>query len=754
MASDGNTTGSQPKPCGWREGGLALLLIAGTVLLYQPVWLAGFIWDDDSHLTNNPCIIGPLGFKEIWSGEGLYYPLVLSSFWVQHALWGLAPLPYHLVTVGVHAICALLLWQVLRRLAVPAPWFGAALWAWHPVQAESVAWVTELKNTQSGLFYLLAILSFLRWRGLADPKTQAGTGPFRVWQSPPLAYGCTLVLAALAILSKTSTAMLPVVLGLCWWWRERRLRWRALAWLAPFACLSAAASGWTIWEQRFHSMALGPQWNQTWPERLIIAGKLVWFYLGKLLWPHPLLFIYPRWEIRAAQPLAYVPCVGVALFLLVLWRGRARWSRGPLFAFAYFLVSLFPVLGFFAVYFFRYSFAGDHFQYLASMGPLALAAAGLAHGLSALPAAHKPVRLGLRVGLPAVLLAALGFLTWRQAGMFRDDERLWRETLARNPQCAIARNNLGEILFKRGEFQQAKEQYEQGLAAAPDYPELHNNLGNVLCQEGDLDAAVAHYRQALAGPLNYADPHYNLANALQQQGKLEEALLEYHRALATSPRHPQAHYNLANALLRLHRPQEAIAHYQAALDARPAYADAHNNLANALAQTGNLAQAIPHYQKALALKAGDPGTHFNLANALLQLGRADEAFVEYEKGLALDPGNAWARKNLGSALLQSGRVDDAIVQFRRALETNPTDAGTHNNLGTSLLQKGNVDEAVNEFQKCVELEPGSARARFNLGLALSQAGRLHEAKAQFQAVVRLDPAFALPENAQRLLNTP
>jgi hypothetical protein len=362
----------------WLRGALLVGLV---VLAYLPALQAGFIWDDDKHLTENPCIVGPLGFAGIWTtAEATYYPLVLSTFWVEHALWGLAPMPYHLVNVLVHAACAIALWLVLARLLVPGAWLGAALWALHPVQVESVAWVTELKNTQSALFFLLAVLFFLKW--LESPEAaDGGTGrPF---------YAAALLCAAAAILSKSSTVMLPVVLALCVWWKGERWRWRMLTPLAPFFFIAVAASAWTIWEQQFHSGALGAEWALTLAQRVIIAGRDPWFYLGKLLWPHPLVFIYPRWTIDASSPSAYLPAIAGLTGMAVLWGRRDRWGRPAFFAFAYFVVSLFPVLAFFKVYYFRFSFVADHFQYLASMGPLALAGAAICR-LPALAARFRP----------------------------------------------------------------------------------------------------------------------------------------------------------------------------------------------------------------------------------------------------------------------------------------------------------------------------------------------------------------------------
>ena len=273
----------------------------------------------------------------------------------------------------VTAIGAQTILQVLR---VRGAWLGAALWALHPVMVQSVAWVTELKNTQSCVFYLLSILFFLKWEdqgGAVSRPPQRRTEDRR-----SLVFALSLLFFILATLSKPSVVMLPFVLALCVWWMRGKIRWRDALALAPFALISVVASAWTIWEQRFHARAVGPDWEQTFPERLIIAGKAIWFYIGKLVWPHPLIFIYPRWDVDSSKVVAYLPLLAAIAGLVALWFIHAKWGRVLFFASAYYVVSLFPVLGFFSVFFFRYSFVSDHFQYLASMGPLALAGAGIA----------------------------------------------------------------------------------------------------------------------------------------------------------------------------------------------------------------------------------------------------------------------------------------------------------------------------------------------------------------------------------------
>jgi tetratricopeptide (TPR) repeat protein len=517
-----------------REWLLALLLVAATVVAYLSVWRAGFIWDDDLHLTKNPAIVGPLGFKSIWlTGVAMYYPLTLTSFWIQHAVWGLNPVPYHVVNVLVHTACAILLWRVLRHLNVRGAWLGAAIWALHPVQVESVAWITELKNTQSCFFYLLSILFFLKWRNirnLANPNLGS-------WQ-----YTLALFCALLAILSKSSTVMLPLVLGLCWWWMDGRWRWRNLVPLIPFLLVSLLASCWTIWEQQSLATAIGGEWVQTtWAERLIIAGLDVWFYLGKLAWPHPLIFIYPRWKIVESQLLAYLPALAAAGGMFILWRRRDGPMRPLFFATAYFIVSLFPVLGFFTVYFFHYSFVGDHFQYLASMGPLALAGAGITSAFD-LFAKRRPF---LKPAFCGALLSLLSVLTWRQTGTYRDLETLWRDTLDRNPVSWMVQNSVAGILLEKGQVADALAHLQEALELNPNSVVTHNSFGYALLQIGRVNESFAHLQKALEINPNYMPAHFNLANTLLQMKRVDEAVFHLQKVLTGAPGDAEAQKNMA-----------------------------------------------------------------------------------------------------------------------------------------------------------------------------------------------------------------
>jgi protein O-mannosyl-transferase len=643
------------------------VLFALAFVAYLPALRAGFIWDDDTHLTANRTVIGPLGLREIWTTPAAnYFPLVLTAFRAIHGLVGLNPLPYHLVSLVFHAFNTLLLWRVLRRLDISAAWLGAALWAVHPVQVESVAWISELKNTQSCLCYLSACYFFLNW-------LDADRGSRAAWHW----YAAALVAATLAILSKPSTVMLPVALGLGWWWRERIWRWRNLATLAPFFALSLAAAAWTIWEQKFHSGALGADWAQTWPERCIIAGRAIWFYLGKLLWPHPLIFVYPRWQFAATDVLAYVPFIAAPALFLVLWRREQTAARATFFALGYFVTLLFPVLGFFNVYYFRYSFVADHFQYLASMAPLALAAVAMAQIARLLPA---PLHWLKPIGM-AALLGGLAALTWQQTGNYRDGPTLYKTILAQNPSCWLA----------------------------------HNNLAQILTDEGKLDEAMEHCRVSLRlHPTAVAE--FNLGFALMEKGEATEAIVHYRAAVALDPALVEASNNLGVLLASLGRAGEAIDVYAQALQAEPNSAATHANWGLLLVARGETNAAVEHYRAALAIDPASATTHDYLGVALVRLHRYDEALASFRRSTEVDPNYFSARHHLGQVLALQGRIDEAIEAYEVALRLRPDAPEVRTHLGNALAQKGRTIEAAAEFTEALRLRPDYTEAQRQLQL--------------------------------------
>ena len=540
--------------------GLGLFL--AVILAYQPVWTAGYIWDDDRHITANPYIIGPFGLKEIWTpSAGLFYPLVLTTWWIEHALWGLAPRPFHLVAVAFHAASGVVLWRVLRALSVPGAWLGAALWALHPLQVESAAWVSETKNTQSGLFYLLAILFFLKW-------LRRGEGPGNG------NYALTLIFSALAMASKSSTVVLPAVLFLCAWWVEGKWNWGHLIRLVPIFLLSLASIAITVWPQPAALAATDDAGDtRSLPEKIAASGDVIWFYVGKLVWPHSLMTIYPRWVIDPTALNAYVRLLAVIIILIIFWLKRDTWSRPWLFASLYFLVALSPILGFINQTFWRFSFVEDHLQYLAGMGPLALAGAGLHH------LGRKYFRQSwLTPVLYAAPLLFFGILTWNRAWAYQSDETLWTDTLAKNPNAWVAYNNLGNIHLQQGDVRQAIDEFVQALTLNPDFDLGHLSLGNALIQAGHIDDAMSEYQKALKLDPNLAKAHSNLGNVFLEKGRLDDAIDQYREAARIEPFYAPAHNNLGYALLQKGRVDEAIDEYQKALAINPDYAQARQNL--------------------------------------------------------------------------------------------------------------------------------------------------------------------------------
>lgn len=644
--------------------GLPALLLLMVGVTYLGVWHAGFIWDDDAHLTNNSCIVGPLGFKGIWTTTAAtYYPLVLTSFWIQHALWGLNPLPYHLVNVAMHAACAILLWRVLLRLEVQGAWLGAAIWALHPVQVESVAWITELKNTQSCFFYLLSILWFLKWREAIESVQDRQ----RNWP----AYALSLLCAVAAILSKSSTVMLPVILGLCWWWMDGRWRWRNVTALIPFLFVSVAASAWTIWEQKFHNSAVGAEWAQTWLQRFIIAGRDIWFYLGKLFWPHPLIFIYPRWQIDSLQIIAFVPTLAAIAGLLILWWQRNGPLRSMFFAAAYFVISLFPVLGFFDVYFFRYAFVGDHFQYLASIGPLALIGSGIAWQYSHVQSRRRPV---IELAFVAIVFVLFGSLTWRQVNIYRDLETLWRDTVEKDPDSWMAQNSFAHVLMESGRVNEALPHLEKAAKVARDRFETQNNLGYASVLLGRVEESLPYFSRALELDPNRADLHQNLGKAYLMLGNLDEADAHLRRALEIDARNVPAYSDLGNLLLRVGRANESLANLRQAIRFDPKYRFAQYNLAATLSYLGETDEALSHLKTALALEPPTPEGKRNVAWMLAT--SADARVRDGAKAVQLaESANELTRGTnpvfvvtLAAAYAETGRFEDAIQTAEKALQ--------------------------------------------------------------------------------------
>jgi len=505
----------------WRRFMPAASLLVLALAAYAPAFNGAFLWDDDKYIALNETLRSADGLARIWSTPGAtiqYYPLVYSTFWVEYHLWGLKPIGYIVVNTLLHGTNAILLWLVLRRLGVPGAWLAAAIFAVHPVHVESVAWIQERKNVLSGCFFFAAILAYLQFAGVQSDNRVSAIPPAKVRTASPGWYILALALALCALFSKTVTCSLPAVLALLLWWKRERLGVRDWLALVPFFVLSLGLGLVTVWVEKRFLGAEGADFHLSVLERCLLAGRALWFYAGKLILPVNLVFIYPRWHIDATAWWQYLfPLAAVAvLALLWLWRGRI--GKGPLVAVLFFAGVLLPTLGFVNFYFMRMSFVADHFLYLPSAGLLALAAALMVKGRQRFPDSSR-----LFVLVAAAVLLFLGGTTWMQERHFSSQEALWTDTLAKNSECWLAHNNLGNDLMNRGEDGKAFHHLNAALILKPDYDYAHYNLGVLLARHGKFAEAGEHLREALRLAPDGFNTREHLGWVCQQQHELDEA---------------------------------------------------------------------------------------------------------------------------------------------------------------------------------------------------------------------------------------
>jgi tetratricopeptide (TPR) repeat protein len=575
-----------------RDWFFCLILAMVTLLAYQPAWRGGLLWDDEAHV-GGPELRTLDGLRRIWfvpRTTQQYYPVLHTSFWLQQRLWGDSTTGYHLVDLLLHVGCVVVVLKILRFLRIPGAELAAIIFALHPVNVETVAWISERKNTLSGLFGLAATLSYLKF----DEGRRRG------------GYALALSVFVLGLLSKTAIVTLP----LCWlvilWWKRGAISWRRdVVPVAPFVFVSAAAGFMTAWVEHGNIAYRTRFLELSFVDRCLVAGRAFWFQLSKLLWPSDLMFVYPRWDINAGVWWQYLFPLAVLGLLGILWSLR-RWSRAPLAGVLVYMLLLLPSLGFLNIYFFLYSFVADHWQYLACLGIITPCASGIV----LLAQRFKRWQSWLEPGVTLVISGVLFVVTSHQSRMYSDIETLYRTTIARNPTCWMAYLNLGNILYQANRIPAAMDLFNHAMRIKP------------------------------------AAAHYSLGNALVQKGRNPEAIEEYKEALQIDPDYAEAHNNLGGALFLIGRTSEAIQHYEHALRINPDYAEAHNNLGSVLVQTGRSSEAIEHFKQALRMTPNSASMHTSLGAALAQMGRTSEAIEEFRTALRINVNYVEARNNL------------------------------------------------------------------------------------------------------------
>ena len=638
----------------------AVVLAAVTIFAYRPAWHGGFLWDDDAYIINNELLTAPHGWQRIWfslDSPSQYFPLTYSTFRIEHALWGLNTTGYHWVNLLLHVGNALLVWAVLARLRVPGSWLAAAIFALHPVQVESVAWITERKNVLMGFFFLLTLLG---WIAFIDKRTR------RPW----IFYCLALIFYVLALSAKATACTLPAALFLILWLQKKPITMRRLMQIVPFVVLGVGMGLLAVWWERYHQGTNRAVFTFLSPiERILVASRAVWFYLSKIFWPSNLTFIYPRWNISPADLLDYIWLLAGIAACAAIYFLRRYFGRSVEVAAAFFVATLSPVLGFIMLFTFRYTFVADHYQYLACIGPIALASAGIVSLSDKFTQCRAVI-----VSAAVLIVASLATLTWRQAATYTDIETLWRTTLARNPECWMAHTNLGLVLLQKGKIDDGIAHYRSALQMQPDSWDAEYNLGTALLRRGQVDEAIQHCERAVVMRPTDPDAQVSLGDALLRKGRIDDAIDHYQKAMMARADHFLARYGLCHALLEKGELDSAIQVCRSALVLWPLDADCHTALAIALEEKGNPAEAIQHYEKALEVSPSSIPTLTNLAWLLAtsqdaSLRNGPKAVELAKQADRLVGGtNTLVLRTLAAAYAENGEFANAIRTARSAMQ--------------------------------------------------------------------------------------
>ena len=710
----------------------AALILAAALLVYWPALRGGYVWDDDLLIVKNRDVRADDGLLRIWFNRksAEYLPLTYGMHWLEwRAFSGSATGP-HVINVLLHGLGAVLLGFILQRLRVPGAWLAALFFALHPVAVSSAAWLSERKNTLSMVLYLGSILAYLRFedgishhdgplfvaallRRAKKSTTSTTNGnreaairsrheeTTRTTKGAPH-YLLSLGLFLLALLAKTSVVMLPLVLLLLVWWRRGKVVTRDLIRTIPFFALSLALGLVTVWFQWHNAIGQEAARPEGAASRIAAAGWIAWFYLYKILLPVGLYAIYPRWEVNGSSILSFLPLALLAAATALLWVKRRRWGPGPLIAWAYFIVSLLPVLGFVDMSFMRLSLVADHLQYAAMPGILALAGALLARAAAG-ASGGRPAAVAV-----GICLAAMAALTFQRAGVFSSDQRLWRNNLEKSPRRASLWCGLGKAYADAG---------------APDEA--------ILCFDKSLE-------------LDSKDYHAWLERGIARAaaGRSAEAIADYDRAIALKPECAEAWYTRSNAFFNLGRSAEALRDLDKAIALKPDYAEAYVNRGLIHAAAGRYDDAVRDYDRAIAAEPDSAQAYVNRGLVFAATRRPDEAMRDYNEAIALDPDCVEAWYNRGTAYARAGRLDAALRDLDEAVALKPDYAEAYVNRGNVYMAARLYDEAIGDYGKAIACDRRYADAWYNRANACLAANRPAEAVRDLDRLIELRPRDA------------
>jgi tetratricopeptide (TPR) repeat protein len=644
-----------------------LLIAAVTGWIYWPALRGDFIWDDQWYIATNPLLHDGTGLWKFWFRPGSwveYYPIQETVLWAQWQLWGNDTLGYHLTNLFLHVGNALLVWHLLSKFGLRFAWLGGLIFAIHPVQVESVAYICELKNTLSLTFYLLAMIAWIDYEaGKSTRDHQRALGLFLV-----------------AMLCKISMAPFPAVILLYAWWKRGRIEWGDVKACLPFVLITLVLVVVTIWAGNVYYKASHYLVPDT-PLRGVLSridaiGLNASVYFARCFLPVDIMLVYPQWPLHPHALIEYSPWLILLALTSTLWWKRRSWGRHGLLGLGFFLISLSPFLGLTAVAYMNFIWVMDHFLYIPIIGLIGLVVAGFEGVNAQIPAWSRPWAVG---GI-ASLFALMAAVSHAFAGLFVSEEVLWTHILLRNPASWLAHENLGSKLFNLKRYQEAIAQEEAAIILQPDS----------------------------------WDGHYNLAVALEQIGRIPEAQQQYRKVLELNPENAATYRSLGAILQRNGDLAEAETLFRQGLKIAPGDVTLCAHLAEILSQTGRVPEEIDLYEQVAELNPDIAQLQYNLGVLLLQAGRVPEAAKRLAAAVMLDPKIAPAHENLGVALARLGRLPDAMAEFQAVLELDPHATQARDNLALALAQTGHIPEAIEQFQQALQINPNDGKARDSL----------------------------------------
>ena len=776
-----------------------LTFLTAIFVFYFPALSGEFIWDD-AIFSEERTIHSWSGLWSIWfapseiAREAHYWPVAYTAFWLQHKLFGLNPLGYHIVNCLLYFVNVVLIWRLLLKLEVPGAWAISMVFTVHPLHVESVAWVIQQKDLLSALFYLGAVHAWLQFRESSSPKT----------------YALALSLYALGLLSKSIVITLPVALLVLLWWKQERISAQDIMRLFPFLIVGFAV---TLGDYLFYISREEIDFTYSFLERILIAAQAVWFYVGKLLWPTNLIVIHPHFDISVGNLVAWLSVAATVGVLVLLWNYRHRMGKGPLAGVAFFGITLSPILGFVDYGYMQFSFVADRYQYLAGLGLVAVLVGGATYAVQR----HITSSRYAAMGVFAVLVIGLGILTWRQATIYQDEIAIFRHITSHNPTAYNAYHNLGSALFRADRAEEAYEASLKAVELQPNRSGTHANVASALVLLKRYDEAEEYIKRALELDPRNGGAWQNYGSLLFQQQRYEEAVATFQKMIDLGADLILAHGAIADSYYQLGHHAKAMEWLDRAqaltptpseqnklsrLSAKVQLAlgktekaeqyliqagldgDSHQEIWRLLelqkmsAEQGDTDKASGYLQRILKLADGNPETLQSVADTLREQKQYTEAIEVYRRILATDLNSPVAYGGMGDALFRLERYEEAIESLERSIELHAIPSSTIDPLllmGQAASKLGRLPDATQYYERAVELgsqnvnalghlattrfqekryedalrlfvlaredNPGVAQIHSNIGAALYHLGRLEEAIRSYETALSLDPSM-------------